>query len=331
MRISLSSAEIPHTWYNLSDELNSVSIWVDGAASLSLAEGNYDIYELVAAITADATFKYSAAYNAITGKVTLTNTNATGYTINFTQADSLGLSKALGFDADVEVGAGGSTTGTNVVNLNTLRSLFIYSSLSIANVITTEQNGFEPILDQIPVKTRPFEILHYTPYDTAPFSATLSDDEIKVFEISLKDQNGNLVQMNSVNFELAFLIELHDHVGKHDRPVKQRRTEEVPAYQKPIPVPALSTTGLTDLPRRRALLPTTYSTTPNVPVATAGSSAASAPSVSNPTTSAPIAPNTSAIPSSTAPIGNGQSTQADLELDEDLNDAVLMAHMLDQD
>jgi len=137
--------------------------------------------------------------------------------------------------------------------------------------------------------------------------------------------------MNGVNFELAFLIELHDHVGKHDRPVKQRRTEEVPAYQKPIPVPALSTTGLTDLPRRRALLPTTYSTTPNVPVATAGSSAPSAPSVSNPTTSAPIAPNTSAIPSSTAPIGNGQSTQADLELDEDLNDAVLMAHMLDQD
>lgn len=327
MRISLSSAEIPHTWYNLSDELSSVSLWVDSAVSLELPEGNYDIYELTEAITADATFPFSATYNSITGKVTLENTDGgSGHTINFTQTNSLGLARALGFDADVTVAIGGTAVATGVVNLVTLHSLFIYSSLSVANVITTKQGGFESILDQIPIKTRPYEVIHYTPYDTAPFSATLSDDYIKTFEIALKDQNGNLVQLNGARFEIAILVELHDHDGHQgERPTKQRRTEEIPSYQAPVPLSSLQQdafTGITpftpstNVGREPVQLTPTQPTQPTIvpPVANAPADAGNGTQLAQPV-------------AQVDPVAN---PVADEQLDDDLDSAILMAHSLDQ-
>jgi hypothetical protein len=316
LRISLSSAEIPHAWYGLSDELNSVSIWVDSAVSLELPEGNYDIYELTEAITADATFPFSATYNSITGKVTLENTDGgSGHTINCTQANSLGLSRALGFDADVTVGIGGTAVAPNVANLNTLHSLFLYSSLTATNVITTEHGNYEAILDQIPVKTRPFEVLRYTPYDTAPFSSVLDDDAISSFEISLRDQNGNLVQMNGARYELALLVELHDHA---DREHKRRKLEEIIKVTEPEAVPLL-------------LAPSTRFVSPDLP----RKPVQFTPTQPTPAAIQPIAPvvpppdNPSVVSQPLEPVATINPVVEE-ELDNDLDSAILMAHSLDQ-
>ena len=212
IHISLSSAEIPVSYYNFSSNLDNLNIYVDGSASLVINEGNYDIYELVDLITNDATFPYSATYDENKGKITLTNTDASSHTINFSQTNSRGLSKALGYEREDEiVASGASTTSDGVINLQTIHTIFLYSDLGASNVITTENGNYESILDKIPVKVVPFDIIHYNPYDTAPFTTVLTNEAISNFRLSLRDQNGKLLQMNAVRFELSLLVEIHNN------------------------------------------------------------------------------------------------------------------------
>jgi len=225
IHISLSSGEIPITYYNFSSNLDNLNIYVDGSASLVITEGNYDIYELVDLITADATFPYSASYNENKGKITLTNTDATEHIINFSQTNSRGLSKALGFEREDEtVASGGTTTSDGVINLQTIHTIFLHTDLGTSNVITSEKGNYESILDKIPVKVSPFEIIHYNPYDTAPFTTVLTNDAISNFRLTLRDQNGKLLQMNDVRYELSLLVEIHNNKEPAPPPSRGRRT-----------------------------------------------------------------------------------------------------------
>lgn len=210
IHLSLSTAHIPFTFYQFSSNLENLNIYVDGSSSFVLTAGNYDIFELIALITASV-FPYSATYNENTNKITLTNTDSTSHTINFSGSESKGLAKNLGFSAtDVVVGSGGSTTSDGSVNLQTIHTLYIHSDLALSNVITTETKNYTNIIDQINVDVQPFEIISATFYESAPFASVLHQEQIKSFELSLRDQNGRLLDLNNSNFELSILFEIHN-------------------------------------------------------------------------------------------------------------------------
>jgi len=238
MHVSLSSAEIPISFYAFSSQLNNLNIFVDGAISLVIPEGNYDVYEMLATINAVGGFPYTATYNVNKAKYTLTNTDSTSHTINFGDTESRGLSKALGFErANEVVGSGASTTSDGVVNFQTIHSIFLFSDLNVENVITTGEttNNIQPIIDKIPIKEPPFTIIHYNPYLTAPFSSKVDNDSIRTFRLSLRDQNNKLIQMNDVNFEISLLFEIHNKTNNNnisierdliiDRPLRRSLTE----------------------------------------------------------------------------------------------------------
>jgi len=235
IHISLSSAEIPITYYAFSSNLDNLNIYIDGSPSLVITEGNYDIYELVDLITADATFPYSATYDENKGKITLTNTDASSHTINFSQTNSRGLSKALGFErSDETVSSGGTAISDGVINLQTIHTIFLYSDLGASNVITTENGNYESILDKIPVKSNPFDIIHYNPYDTAPFTTVLTNEAISNFRLSLRDQNGKLLQMNDVRYELSLLVEIHNNDLQQAPPPPRGRRSLVSSEREQI-------------------------------------------------------------------------------------------------
>ena len=210
--ISLSSAEIPYTWYNVSGYLKSAEIMVDSASasSLTVEDGNYDIYELISAINASSSFPYSITYNSKTNKVKLTNTDSTEHEVNFSSENSRELSKMLGFDRlDRTISAGGQLESDGVVNLRIIHSMFLYSDLAASNVLTTTFDGnVENIIDKIPLgSANPLEMINYDYYETAPFSSIITTEAIQTFKLSLRDQNSRLIQLNGARYELSILIE----------------------------------------------------------------------------------------------------------------------------
>ena len=221
IHISLSSAEIPNTIYQFNSNLDNLNLYLDGSSSFVLTPGNYDVFEMIALITASS-FPYSATFDENTNKITLTNTDATSHVINFGDAESKGLAKALGFERVNEtVGAGGNTTSDGSINFSVVHSIFLYSDLALSNVITSEAKGnYESILDKIPILVAPFDIIHYDPYQTAPFSSVLEAQQITKISISLRDQNGRLIQLNDARYEISLLIEIHNRpIIELQRPV----------------------------------------------------------------------------------------------------------------
>lgn len=320
IHISLSSAEIPLTYYQFSSNLDNLNLYVDGAPSLVLLEGNYDIYELTDAITADVTFPFTATYNQNTGKVTLTNTTGGSLTINFSQVNSRGLAKALGFERSDELVAGAASTSSDgVVNLQTVHTIFLYTDLGASNVITTEKGNYESILDKIPVLARPFEIIHYDPYQTAPFTTVLTNDVISNFRLALRDQNGKLIQMNDVRFELSLLVEVHDN--KQEPPVivqpQGRRTlagemrNEMAALVETAPSQQSGITAGPIIPVQSLFTPTPT------------------PTLTSTSTFVPALPKPVAMPAVPMPVIEPPLSKEQINADAELTDALLMAIQLD--
>ncbi len=209
IHVQLNSCEIPHSFYNFSSNLNNINLFMDGSSSLVLTSQHYDIYELIAFITA-ASFPYSATFDSQTNKITLTNTDTTSHTINFSNDSSQKLATALGFNnVDTVVGSGASLTSQNSVNLNTIHSIFVHTNLSFSNVITTTEGNLRNIVQKIPVKTMFSEIINYSPTENAQFSSVTNAAEIRSIDISLRDQNDILIDFNQVNYELSLLFEIH--------------------------------------------------------------------------------------------------------------------------
>ena len=238
LHLQLSSCEIPVSFYNFSSNLNNLNLFVDGSSSLQLIEQHYDIDELCDYITADTTFKFSATFYPQRNKVILTNTDSTAYVINFSESSSQGLAKALGFKIiDVSMSAGESIISDNSINLNTIHSIFVHSSLAISNVLTSTDGNFRNIIQKIPVNSEFGNMINYNPYLNSTFSTLLNNQSINSFEISLRDQNDILIDFNNTNFELSFLFEIHnknignDNTGGRRSDTGGRRSDD---FNEPI-------------------------------------------------------------------------------------------------
>jgi hypothetical protein len=327
LHLSLSSAEIPNTWYALSAHLKTNQIHVDGVQSLVIPEGNYDIYELEALINADP-FPYTALYNENTSKITLTNTDGTNHILNFSEINSRGLGKALGFERqDVLVVAGGSVVGASVVNLSTVHSLFLHSNLAVGNVITTESGSYESILEKIPILGRPLETIHFDPYQTASFASPLSDPSIKQFEVSLKDQNGNLIQLNGARYELSLLVEMVDHTTKSQGQIEYLQSANKRRRDELTSAAATVTTATTTRNIFKPMAQTAAPYIPSLPATLLTSPLGLTPGVSVAPATVPAIPASPAIPAPFVPAIPGPS--APRPPPSDLSSAMLMAKLLD--
>jgi hypothetical protein len=265
IHIQLSSCEIPISFYNFSSNLNNINLFVDGSSSLVLTEQHYDIDEMVSAITASS-FPYSATIDRQKAKITLTNTDATSHTINFSEDSSKNLAKALGFNrTDQVVGSGASITSDDVINLNTIHSIFVHTNLPVTNVITTTNNNYRNIIQKIPVTKSFGEVLNYNPYQSSLFSTVLNINEINSFTISLRDQNDNLIQFNDIHYEISLLFEIHSpnniETDLSAQPTRRgRRSIENINIQpeqttQPEPTPIIRNNSLAPLPQVNQSIP----------------------------------------------------------------------------
>ena len=210
IHLQLNSCSIPHTFYNFSSRLNNINLFVDGVSNLVLTPQHYDIYELVDFINNFSAFKYSITFKEQQNKVILTNTDSTAHVINFGEASSKGLAKALGFkQVDFSMSSGESIISDNSINLNTIHSIFVHTNLPVSNVITTTDNNYRNIIQKIPIKNTFGQMIEYNPYENGIFSTIINQNSINSLNISLRDQNDILIDFNDVNFELSFLFEIH--------------------------------------------------------------------------------------------------------------------------
>ena len=237
IHLQLNSCSIPHTFYNFSSRLKNINLFVDGVSNLVLDQQHYDIYELVDFINNFSAFKYSITFKEQQNKVILTNTDSTAHVLNFGEASSKGLAKALGFKQEnVNMSADESIISDNSINLNTIHSIFVHTNLPVNNVITTTEGNYRNIIQKIPIKNTFGQMIEYNPYENGIFSTIINQNSINSMDISLKDQNDILIDFNKANFELSFLFEIHQKTQEIIQPIVSggRRSEFIDSPPLPI-------------------------------------------------------------------------------------------------
>jgi len=241
MHISIMSAEIPYSFYNVSTELENNKLVYDDTQTLTFTSQDYDIDELVDFFESNTAFKaiFTTTYNTQTNKISFKNTTSASHKINLSLSN---LNKEIGFselDTDRTITAGSTLTSDFVCNLATVHSIFIKSTLSTANVLSTRA-GNSTTLQKISVDTNSNGIVYMNQADFRQVTVS----QVPVIDhitFSVTDQNNRLLQLNNVNYEISILFEIYpkyNSVNNQSRNIiSNRRTINIPTQPNTITRP----------------------------------------------------------------------------------------------
>ena len=232
IHISIMSAEVPYSFYNISSHLENNILVYDDTNTLTLTNQNYDIDQLVEFFNNDSSFSsiFTTTYNEQSNKITFTNTTGVSHKINLSLSN---INKEIGFeevDVDRTITAGSTLTSDFVCNLATVHSILIKSSLSTANVLSTRA-GNSTTLQKISVDVNSLGIVYLDSRDFRQITVS----QVPVVDhitFSITDQNNRLLQLNNCNFELSILFEVYP---KYNSNTNQRRNIISPTQSITIP------------------------------------------------------------------------------------------------
>ena len=142
--ISVVSAEIHYSFYNISSNLGNNIIHYD-STSYDLGSSNYDINRLTTVLNTN--LPVAVTWSKYTFKMTFTNNTASTVTIKFSENPK--LAQVLGFiPTDLTISVGGNISSDGIIDLATIHSVFIKSNISTGNVLSTRL-GNSSILQKV--------------------------------------------------------------------------------------------------------------------------------------------------------------------------------------
>ena len=216
MLVSVNSAQIPFSFYNVNDNNNQIT-GDDGASfTATLTNGNYNITQLLAEIktkvnsqtgTHDIT---AASYDSKTNKVTIT----TAGNVSFSwKTGTKTVGKLIGFITD---SASATTSHTSDAQVNTggEEAVYIRSSLHSINSYESRTGGASDILAKVPNMVSFYGIIHYQPPVNVWKCQLQRGQTLSNFSLSLTDSEHKVLDINGMNFEVSLLVEFRKAMEK---------------------------------------------------------------------------------------------------------------------
>jgi hypothetical protein len=206
--VSLISASIPRTWYNIWQ----ATVVTYSRGSFTVQPGNYSADELAVLLTdGDVTTTYSTT----TGLFTMIS--GTSFTLN----------------ASTLFGTLANKTGTSVSS-DIIPKIYGTTSVVVATSMSSDAltAGSVPIgsgrIATVPVDVPPFDIISYEP--NFPVKVKLAESYIGQLEVELRDDDLDLLELNGGEWEVTLLFEVEEPEGA-DAPTSNERPGRVNLFQ----------------------------------------------------------------------------------------------------
>ena len=204
MYVSVQSASIPYSFYNV-DGFNDTLVDSIGAGSnivIKIPQGNYNTTSLRTYLLSMMT-GFTITYSSLNNTFTFTHS-----TSDFTFKSSSTCMEILGFEENVPHASTAKVmTSTCCINLFTIRNIYIQSSNLILSNINNATPNNSCILCSIPLTTGQFSIVNY--FNTNNVQSRI--DSLRNFSslnISLTDQDGDILDLNGCHFSLTLQIDI---------------------------------------------------------------------------------------------------------------------------
>jgi len=210
--LSVISAVIPYTWYNVDSTNNALYYSTTSNTSpvgILIPHGNYNAIQLASFLTSVLP-NTTVTYSIITNKYFFQNSGE-----NFKFYPSLSTCFSLiGFGSNIlySTSYGGSPshlTSQNCINLLSKQCVCIQSNLPTGNI--NHSNASEGnLLVSIPINGNPYSIITY--YNYGNFKTNLFSNNINFINIKITDSNNNLIDLNSCHWSLTLQIDVVNFV-----------------------------------------------------------------------------------------------------------------------
>jgi hypothetical protein len=201
--VSVQTAQIPGTFYNI-DDINNLLVYnVNGGANINLVipQSNYNVNTLKTYLQSVMT-GFTITFNSQSNKYTFTHaTNVFSFKSTSTAFEYLGFPDGQTYNS-----TGLSLTSSQVVNFFTIRNVLVeISNLMTINKTSDPQNSNASILCSIPVNTSQGSILSYSNiFNLSDRVASINN--FAVLHVRLLDQDLDLLDLNGGNWSITLQL-----------------------------------------------------------------------------------------------------------------------------
>eukprot|EP01043_Picozoa_sp_COSAG02_P037608 COSAG02_NODE_2836_length_7923_cov_152.700153_3_plen_304_part_00 len=240
MLVSLSSASIPYSFYNIRLNIND-TLHYNSTLSITIPPGNYSANNLgkeIVRLFKAAGIVMTATYDRVTQKYTFqTDQPSTALKFHFEEDKENSIKNELGF-----VGFGGATvqdaqgsfTSTSAADLNgSVHAIYVRTNLATRSVMESQTGGVSDILAKIDINTDPGGVITLEPQQVS-HEALIHTAGVKHIEVRITDERNRLLDLNG----------LHSQIGLRFRFVTTKPSDPIPLGDprqrvNPKDVPAL--------------------------------------------------------------------------------------------
>ena len=218
MLISLHSASIPYSFYNIRDEINNKIPYtcngIDGV--ITIPAGNYNsstlakkLASLLSAVQSmNGTLEVEYDRSLMKYKYTLSNGASDPQPDALTLRFTANLNTAyieLGFILGQDVVITGSGVySSNVADVNgNIHGLYIRTNLSLDGSYDSVTKGISTILGRIPITKNYGGVLFWDPSNGSQHKIQIQTNYIHTITIRMTDSRNRLIDLNGLNFEVA--------------------------------------------------------------------------------------------------------------------------------
>ena len=222
--VSVTSAEVPYSWYNVNRSFNNDVFGFQEEPSgnnhkINISQKNHSATSLANEIAASLTSRsdsnstYSVVYDVHFNKLIFTNDSSQEFGLHFDIHPFTGL--LLGFTPVNHSSTSASLSSNKVLNVNSSPNIYIDSNFLASEAsILSSIDGMSGVLAKIQVDKEPNNMLFYNNNDTN--NIVLRTDRISTIKLSLKDVYNNIIDLNgkhwSITLKFSF-INIYDQVG----------------------------------------------------------------------------------------------------------------------
>jgi hypothetical protein len=208
--ISLYSASIPISWYNIDPTQNKFILQEEMSPDVDIIipPGNYNSRNLCSIIqsllnsNSPNSFNYSVTYSAIYNKITIIcDEVSANITLNFNVDDS--IYKAMGF-AKANYGFTGNITSPFISQLYDEYSLYLHCDLCNENSLNP-MGRISDILENIPISSSNSIVFYQASINQQ--KQLIGGTRIDSFSLSLTDASGIPIELNGADYELCLKID----------------------------------------------------------------------------------------------------------------------------
>ena len=245
-QVSLYSATIPYSFYNVNSTNNQFQVtvknWlVEEISTLTIPKGNYTATSLkdkfISVMKAStepliASLVFDIEYDRVTFKYNMKQTTAVEYLkVNFiTSGDIFGFTNNTDIDFD-PLGVA-TVVGSKCADLSdSVRGLYIRQNLTSKSTLDNETGTFSNILARIPIETNPGGIIFYNPHNSIHRSNTWLHS-ISSVGIKLTNDTNAPVDLNGLHFSVSLLVSFVPYRSKLPQRMEVARQQRIEGLSK---------------------------------------------------------------------------------------------------